>query len=94
MMKATVVMRKIMMPTYTCVSLRIGKAKQKIAQSKPFTITAIDFVNFEPPLSMATRLRSPAKTIAMPAPTNQSVSVFMCKGKAKLTCTIPNRIMI
>jgi hypothetical protein len=70
------------------------KAKQNMAQLNAFVITAIPFVNFEPPLSIATRLRSPAKMIDIPAPTNQSVSVFMCRGKAKLTCTIPKKIMM
>ncbi len=59
-----------------------------------FVITATNFVNLEPPLSIATRLSNPEKMIAIPAPTNQSVSVFMYKGKAKLICTIPRRIMI
>ena len=65
-----------------------------MAQLKAFVTTAIPFVNLEPPLSIATRLRSPAKIIAVPAPTNQSVSVFIWKGNAKLICTTPSRIMI
>jgi len=72
----------------------MGKAKQNIIQLNAFVITAIAFVNLDPPLSIATRLSSPAKMIAIPAPTNQSVSVFMCSGKAKLKCTIPSRIII
>lgn len=64
------------MPTYTCGSFNIGKAKQNMAQLNAFVITAIVFVNFDPPLSMATRLSSPAKIIAIPAPTNQSVPSF------------------
>lgn len=83
-----------MTPAYTCGSFSMGKAKQNIAQLIAFVITAIHFVNFEPPLSIATRLSSPEKTIAIPAPTNQSVSVFMYRGKAKLICTIPSRIMM
>jgi hypothetical protein len=63
-------------------------------QLKAFTITATPLVNFEPPLSIATRLRSPENIIAIPAPTNQRVLVFMFNGKAKLICTIPKRIMI
>jgi hypothetical protein len=65
------------------------RAKHNIAQLKAFVITAIPFVNFEPPLSMAIRFNKPAKRIAVPAPTNQSVSVFMCKGNAKLISTTP-----
>jgi len=56
---------------------------QNILQLKALVTTAIAFVNFEPPLSIATKFRSHPKMIAMPAPTNQSVSVFMCNGKAK-----------
>ena len=37
---------------------------------------AIVLVNFDPPLSKATRFSRPAKMIAIPAPTNQRVSVF------------------
>jgi hypothetical protein len=70
-MKATVVMRKIVIPKKTCGSFSIGKTKQNIAQFKAFVITAIPFVNFEPSLSMATRFNKPAKMIAIPAPTNQ-----------------------
>ena len=87
-------MRKIIIPTYTCGWLSIDSAKQKPIPLNAFTITPIDFVNFELPLSIATRLRSPEKMIAIPAPTNQNVSVFMCRGKAKLICTTPKRIMI
>ncbi len=54
----------------------------------------IDFLNFEPPLSIATRLSSPANMIAIPASTNQSVSVLMCRGNAKLIFTIPKRIIM
>ena len=72
----------------------MGNARMKPAQLNAFVITAIPFVNVEPPLSIATRLSSPENTIAMPAPTNQSVSVFACNGKAKLICTIPKRIMM
>lgn len=82
------------MPTYTCGSFSIGKAKQNIAQLTAFIIVAIHFVNAEPPLSIATRLSNPEKTIAIPAPTNQSVSVFEYKGNAKLICTIPRRTMM
>ena len=85
--------KKIIIPTYTCGSFRIGKAKQNIIQLKAFTIIAIAFVNLEPSLSNATTLSKPAKMIAIPAPTNQSVLVFMCKGNAKLICTTPKRIM-
>ena len=49
----------------------MGKENQ--AQSKPFVIIAIDFVNFESPLSIATRLSNPANMIAIPAPANQRV---------------------
>lgn len=66
-----------MIPVYTCGSFNMGKAKQNIAQLIAFVIAAIHFVNFEPPLSIATRLSSPEKIMAMPAPTNQSVSVLM-----------------
>jgi hypothetical protein len=83
-MKERLLIRKTTMPTYTCGSLRIGKAKQNIIQLMVFIIIAIAFVNVEPPLSNATRLSSPAKMIAIPAPIKQSVSVFMCKGNAKL----------
>ena len=82
------------MPAYTCGSFRMGKAKQNIVQLSAFVITATNFVNLEPPLSIATRLSNPAKIIDIPAPKNQSVSVFMCKGKAKLICTTPKRIMM
>lgn len=82
------------MPTYTCGSFSMGKAKQNMAQLSAFGITAIAFVYFEPPLSIATRLSNPAKIIDIPAPTNHSVSVFMYKGKAKLICTISRRIMM
>jgi hypothetical protein len=82
------------MPKYTCGSLKIGRAKQNIPQLKAFTIKAITLVNLDPPLSRATKFNKPEKIIAIPAPTNQSVSVFMCKGNAKLICTIPRRIMI
>lgn len=75
--KAAVVIRKITMPAYTCGSFSISKAKQNIAQLIAFVITAIHFVNFKPPLSIATRLSNPEKMIAIPAPTNQSVSVFI-----------------
>jgi len=83
-----------MIPAYTCGSLSIGKAKQNITQLAAFVTTAILLVNFEPPLSMATRLSNPEKMMAIPAPTNQSVSVFMYSGKAKLMCTIPRKIMM
>jgi hypothetical protein len=92
--KATVVIKKIVIPAYTCGSLSMGKAKQNIAQLSKFVITATNFVNLEPPLSIATRLSNPAKIIDIPAPTNQSVPVLMCNGKAKLICTIPRRIMM
>lgn len=46
-----------------------------------FGISAICFVNLEAPLSIATRLINPEKRTAMPAPTNQSVSVVMSRGK-------------
>lgn len=72
----------------------MGKEKQNSVQLSPFTTTAIVFVNLDPCLSIATRLRSPAKMIAIPEPTNQSVSVFMCKGNAKPICTTPKRIII
>ena len=72
----------------------MGKAKQNKAQVHAFTNMAIPFLSIEPPLSRAIRFNNPAKMIAMPEPTNQRVSVFMCKGKAKLICTIPKRIMI
>jgi hypothetical protein len=39
----------------------MGKAKQNIAQLIAFVISAIHFVNLEPPLSIATRLSSPKK---------------------------------
>ena len=92
--KATVTIRKIVMPIYTCSSFSIVKAKQNIAQLAALVKTATILVNVEPPLSIATRLSNPAKIIDIPAPTNQSVSVFMCKGKAKLICTTPKRIMM
>jgi len=82
------------MPIYTCGSSRMGKAKQNITQLRAFVITAIAFVNLEPPLSIATRLSNPENIIAIPAPTNQRESVFMYSGKAKLICTIPRRITI
>ena len=82
------------MPAYSIESFKIDRAKQNIAQLKELTTIAIAFVNFEPPLFIATRLRSPEKIIAIPAPTNQSVSVFMCKGIAKLICTTPKRMMM
>jgi len=94
MIKATVVIKNMVMPTYTCGSLSMGRAKQNITQLKAFTITAIPLDNFEPPLSIAIRLSSPEKMIAIPAPTNHNVSVFICRGKANLIWTIPKRIMI
>ncbi len=50
----------------SCMEQRIliGNAKQNIVQLRAFTITPTPLVNFEPPLSIATRLRSPAKIIA------------------------------
>ena len=83
MIKATVVVKNMAIPTYTCGSLSMGNAKQNIAQLKAFTITAIPLENFEPPLSIETRLSSPEKMIAIPEPTNHSVSVFIWRGKAK-----------
>ena len=73
-----------MIPTHTCGSFNIGTAKQNIIQLKALVNIATPFVNFDPPLSIATKFNKPEKMIAMPAPTNQSVSVFMCNGKAKL----------
>jgi len=73
MINAIVVTRKIVIPTYTCGWFRIGKAKQNRIQLKAFTITAITFVNFEPPLSIAIKFNNPEKMIAIPAPTNQRV---------------------
>jgi hypothetical protein len=75
--KARVPIKKIVIPIQTCGSFNIGKAKQNIVKLPAFVITAINFVNFQPPLSITTRLSSPAKMIAMPAPTNQRVSIFM-----------------
>lgn len=49
------------MPAYTCGSLRTGNAKMNKEQLTIFTINAIAFVNFEPPLSTATRLSNPEK---------------------------------
>ena len=92
--KALVATRKIKIPAYTCGSPRIDKARQNIAKFKALVSIAIAFVNFEPPLSIAIRLSNPEKMIAIPVPTNQSVSVFMCKGKAKLICTIPKRMIM
>jgi hypothetical protein len=65
-----------------------------MVQLKALTSIATDLENLDPPLSIATRLRSPEKIIAIPAPTNQRVSVFICNGKAKLICTIPSRIIM
>lgn len=79
---------------YTCGWFNIANAKQNIVQLNTFVISAIASVNFEPPLSIATRLSSPEKMIAIPAPTNQSVLEFICRGKAKLMCTIPSRIIM
>ena|GEM_PF-4535590 len=79
------------MPTYTCGLFSIGKAKQNPIPLNAFVNTAIAFVNFEPPLSIATRLSNPVKMIAIPEPTNQSVSVFKWRGKAKLICITPKK---
>ena len=92
--KANVDTAKIVMPTYTCGSLRMGKAKQNMAQFNAFVMMAIVLVNLEPFLSIATKFNKPAKMIAMPAPTNQSVLVFIYRGKAKLICSIPKRMMM
>ena len=94
MINATVLIRKMVMPTYTCGSFRIGNAKQNITQLKALTMTAIVLENVDPPLSIATKFSNPEKMIAMPAPTNQSVPAFICRGKAKAICTVPRRTMI
>jgi hypothetical protein len=91
--KATVVIAKIAIPAYTCGSLSMGKAKQNNVKFAALVKTAIHFVNFEPLLSIETRLSKPEKMIAIPAPMNQSVVVFIYNGNAKLICTIPRRIM-
>lgn len=59
-MKVTVVISKIVMPTYTW-ELRYGKAIQNSTRSNAFTTIVTAMINFDSPLPMKTRFGRPVK---------------------------------
>ena len=68
---------KIEIPGHTFDPVCMGRTKPKRPQLKALVIIALVLEDFEPPLSIATKLSSPAKIIVIPPPPNQIESVFM-----------------